>query len=176
MKGSNSILILIIVVAVIVGGVLLTNSNKQSAMPQEQMIAEEQGQETNLPGGSTDFMDKTISNDETPPTDAYAPNSGVYQDFDPALLGNAATGEVVLFFKAGWCPTCGALDRNINSNLDQIPAGVTILKVDYDDSQVLREKYGVKIQHTLVQVDQEGNEIAQWQGSLKLDQLLSEIV
>ncbi len=173
MKSSNIVFILVAVIALVVGGVLLTNSNKQPAIPQDQLIGGEQTQEANLP---SDSVNKAITNDKAPPANAYAPTTGVYQDFDPALIGNAATGDVILFFKAGWCPTCGALDRNINANLDQIPEGVTILKVDYDDSQVLKEKYSVKIQHTLVQVDQDGNEIKQWQGSLKLDQLVSEIV
>jgi len=165
MKSSDIILILVVLTFLIVGGVLLTNSNKQSAIPQDQLIGEEQAQELNLQ-----------VEDKAPIADAYEQPAGVYQDYDPALLGNAATGDVVLFFKAGWCPTCGALDRNINTNLNQIPEGVTILKVDYDDNQALKEKYSVKIQHTLVQVDQDGNEITQWQGSLKLDQLVSEIV
>jgi hypothetical protein len=46
--------------------------------------------------------------------------------------------------------------------MSKIPAGVTIIKTDFDSSTDLRQKYGVTTQYTFVQVDSNGNEIAQW--------------
>ena len=106
---------------------------------------------------------------------ASAQGPGVYADFDQSLLANADNGPTVLFFKAAWCTTCNALDRDIEANLDSLPGNVSILKVDYDKETELKKKYGVRIQHTLVQVDSAGNEINQWNGSLKLNQILSQI-
>ena len=45
------------------------------------------------------------------------------------------------------------------AKLDKIPAGINIVEVDYDSHQDLRVKYGVRTQHTFVQVDQGGNKI-----------------
>jgi thioredoxin 1 len=81
----------------------------------------------------------------------------------------------VLFFHASWCSTCKALASDIESNASDIPAGVTIAQVDYDDATDLRQKYGVTVQHTLVQIDDAGNEIATWSGSRDLASLVAEI-
>ncbi len=90
---------------------------------------------------------------------------------------SAASSEknVVLFFRASWCPTCRALDADIRANLDKIPAKVTILDVDYDTYTDLKQKYGVTYQHTLIQVDASGNQIAKWSGSPTLASLLTNI-
>lgn len=173
MKNFNPIIILLIVIGLIIGGVLFFNVSRQPALVQDQVAQDADLDETTpLRGGS----ENGLTQNGLSQNDAYSPTAGVYQDYDPALLANANMGDVVLFFKAGWCPTCAALDRDLNSKLDQIPEDVTILKVDYDTSQALREKYDVRVQHTLVQVDAEGNELNKWQGSLKLEQLLSEVV
>jgi hypothetical protein len=37
-----------------------------------------------------------------------------------------------------------------------VPEGVAIIKVDYDTSQKLRQKYGVTLQTTIVRVDDNG--------------------
>lgn len=88
--------------------------------------------------------------------------SGVYEPYDPKLLANAATGKVILFFHAVWCPTCHALDSDIRAHLSNIPQGVTILETDYDQETALKQKYGVTIQGTFVQVDQNGNLLKKW--------------
>ena len=82
---------------------------------------------------------------------------------------------MVLFFHASWCPSCRALNEDIEKNINLIPAGTTILKTDYDKETELKKKYGVTTQHTLVQVDEDGNLIEKWSGSSKLEDLLSKI-
>ncbi len=94
----------------------------------------------------------------------YAGNQDKYKDF-----------KVVLSFHAPWCPTCRALDNNINANLGTIPAKTVIVKTDYDSSNDLKRKYGVTYQHTLVQIDASGNKIKKWSGSPELKDLLAEI-
>ncbi|OGG44815.1 hypothetical protein A2673_02150 [Candidatus Kaiserbacteria bacterium RIFCSPHIGHO2_01_FULL_50_13] len=100
---------------------------------------------------------------------------GSYEAYAPEKLALANSGDVVLFFRASWCPTCRALDADIKAHLNDIPAGVAILILDYDTETTLRQKYGVTYQHTLVQVDAGGNQIAKWQGSMTLAALLREI-
>ncbi len=100
---------------------------------------------------------------------------GSYEVYAPEKIAYTETGDTVLFFHAGWCPSCRSLDANIEANKDTISEGVRILKVDYDKETELKKKYGVTTQHTLVQVDKEGNLIKKWSGSPKLMSLISEI-
>jgi len=82
-----------------------------------------------------------------------------------------AKDDVVLFFHASWCPTCKATEENLNADPTGIPAGLTIVKVDYDNSDELKQQYGITTQHTFVQVDAEGNELAKWTGTLTADDI-----
>ncbi len=100
---------------------------------------------------------------------------GTYETYAESKLVLAERGDVVLFFRASWCPTCKALDSNIRSNISAIPGGLTILDVDYDASQALKQKYGVTYQHTFVQVDSKGNLIKKWSGSPTLAALVAEV-
>ncbi len=101
--------------------------------------------------------------------------AGSYVAYSGDKIAMAATGDVVLFFHATWCPSCKALNSDIEKNVSAIPAGVTILKTDYDKEVELKKKYGVTSQHTLVQVDKDGNLIKKWSGGSKLENLLSQI-
>ncbi len=100
---------------------------------------------------------------------------GQYVAYDASKLAFAREGKVVLFFRASWCSECRALDADIRKNLDQIPANVLILDVNYDQSGELKKKYGVIYQHTLVQVDENGTMITKWSGSPELRDLLKEV-
>ncbi len=94
----------------------------------------------------------------------YTANLDKYKDF-----------KVVVYFHAPWCPTCQALDKNINANLGAIPAKTVVVKTDYDSSNDLKKKYGVTYQHTLVQIDASGNKIKKRSGSPELKDVLAEI-
>ena len=76
----------------------------------------------------------------------------------------AQDGPTVLFFKAGWCPTCGIAQKDLDQNLSDLPSNVTIVTVDYDTYTDLKTKYGVTYQHTFVQIDTEANLVAIWNG------------
>ena len=90
-------------------------------------------------------------------------NKGTYEIYTPEKLAQATNGDVVLFFHASWCPTCRAAEASINET--GVPDGLTILKLDYDRELELRQKYGVTVQHTFVQVDENGDLIKKWTGS-----------
>lgn len=87
----------------------------------------------------------------------------------------AAATNRVLFFHASWCPTCKSLDTDIRANESDIPSDLTIFKVDYDSFTDLKKQYVVTTQHTLVQVDADGNLIQKWLGSPTLATLLAKV-
>ena len=102
--------------------------------------------------------------------------AGSYESYESSKVAMAsATHKVVLFFKASWCPTCIAVDKDIKASVKTIPENLTILDVNYDDSSELKKKYGVTYQHTFVQVDAQGNLIKKWSGSPTLVSLISEV-
>jgi len=101
--------------------------------------------------------------------------AGSYEAYSPDKLSRANNGDVVLFFHAGWCPSCRALDKSIEASRSEIPDGLHILKLDYDKEKDLKKKYGVTTQHTLVQVDGQGNLIKKWSGGNNLASITTQV-
>jgi thiol-disulfide isomerase/thioredoxin len=100
--------------------------------------------------------------------------SGLYTKY----AGNLTQYEnknIVLSFKADWCPSCRVMDADIKASLNDIPENVVILELNYDKETDLKKKYGVTSQHTFVQVDTDGNMIKKWSGGSKLEDVLSQI-
>lgn len=109
---------------------------------------------------------------------APAATAGAYIDYaawqsDP---GAYAGTDVVLFFAASWCPTCRRADANLTGDPAAIPAGLTVVKTDFDSSTELKQRYGVTVQHTFVQVDEQGEELTKWTGSETADQIAGKVV
>jgi thiol-disulfide isomerase/thioredoxin len=90
---------------------------------------------------------------------------GGYIDYSEYEANRAAYAgsKVVIFFHAPWCPKCRDTEDSINN--DGVPSGLTIVKADFDSSTDLRQRYGVTVQHTYVQVDRDGNSLQKWTGS-----------
>lgn len=82
--------------------------------------------------------------------------AGTYVPYSEEAFA-AAEGRRWLFFHAGWCPQCRAIENDIKEQ--GAPDGVTILKVNYDSESALKKKYGVTLQTTFIEVDADGNEI-----------------
>jgi len=79
---------------------------------------------------------------------------------DPAAY---AASDVVLFFHADWCPDCRATEESLVT--EGVPDGLTVVKVDFDDSTELRRRYGVTVQHTFVLVEPTGDAGLRWTGT-----------
>lgn len=118
------------------------------------------------------MMEEKAESEDAMMKDEKAPDAmmekGSYEAYSAEKLALADTGDVVLFFRASWCPTCRALDADIKANLSLLPANLTILDVNYDTETALKQKYGVTRQHTLVQVASDGTMIKKWDGSSTL--------
>ena len=98
-------------------------------------------------------------------TDAMsAHGSYVTLDQFSSAMSQYADTSVVYFFFASWCPECQASDKALTFTPAAIPSGVTLVKVDYDTSTALKQKYGVTIHDTFVQVDKSGAKVMAWVG------------
>lgn len=106
-------------------------------------------------GSADSTTTEELSTDQVPDDAGSAGTYVDYADFD-ADRGAYAETDVVLFFHAAWCPTCTQADRNIAADPAGIPAGLTIVKVDFDSSTDLRREYGVTQQHTFVSIEPDG--------------------
>ncbi len=169
---KTNIIWIIVVAVVFIGGYTLFNSGTQTENMKNTTVGEEMGmhEENDMADMEEDKvmkndMDEGMSMDKT----------GSYETYSAEKLSMVDSGDVVLFFKASWCPSCRALDNDIKASLEDIPSGVTILEVNYDTATDLKKKYGVTTQHTLVQVDSDGNMLEKWTGSSNLEQVITKL-
>lgn len=100
---------------------------------------------------------------------------GTFTDYSEAEFTSAVerNDRIVLSFSADWCSTCQALKRNLNNGV--IPDGLTILELDYDTEDEMKQMYGVTFQHTLVEIDANGNSVKKWAGSPDIEAILAEL-
>jgi thiol-disulfide isomerase/thioredoxin len=162
--------IAVIVIIVASGGVYWSNKAKdEKAMIEKQTMEQAEMEKENA------MMDKS-SDSAMMKDEQVMMKSGSYEPFAPSKIALAsASRDVVLFFRASWCPTCKAVDTDIKAHLKDIPENLILLNVDYDNSTDLKKKYGVTYQHTFVQVDSQGNLIHKWSGSQNLAALVAEV-
>ena len=117
--------------------------------------------------GSSDGQD-------TGETIRLSDGAGLYLSYSSAGFDEHADKNRWLFFHADWCPLCVNLEEDIIANLSDIPDEVVIFKVDFDNSDDLRSRYGVSDQTTIVSVDGNGDKIKSHLASL--DQSLAALV
>lgn len=158
----------------VVGGVYSSMGTKEGMVREEMVVNTEKEMVAELPA-ETDSNVMPEKENTMMQQEVAVAMAGSYEAYAPEKIAKASSGDVVLFFHASWCPSCRGLNTSIEGSLGDIPAGVTILKTDYDTQTELKQKYGVTSQHTLVQVDQDGNMIKKWSGSPSLSRLLAEV-
>lgn len=115
--------------------------------------------------------DAMVKDDAMKKDDAMMSKQGSYvtladYDKDPSKY---ADSKKVYFFHASWCPICQGIDKEITADTSKIPAGVTLIKTDFDSSTDLRQKYGVTTQYSFVQIDNSGNQTAKWSATSLTD-------
>lgn len=153
---NNIIVIASVVLLVLVGGGLFV-ANQQPKNTQEEKMAQEK---------AAVMMAKNASS-------RYIPYSKAAYD--------TAVGERrVLYFYATWCPSCKQANENFTANPNKIPEDVVVIRINYNDPDTnqeekdLAKKYGITYQHTFVQVDAQGKELAKWNGG-DTDELITNI-
>ncbi len=182
---NKNIFFIILVVLVIAAGVYMSNNNSDTpGSDQDEKITrviplDKKGEVAGMQEESHDGDDVIAEEDGFGGDIKGEGNTikavGEYVDYDSKLLDRADDGDVVLFFKASWCPSCITLNKALEKSLEEFPEDLTILKVDYDNSKDLKKKYAVTYQHTLVQVDAQGNQITKWNGGDNLNDVLNEL-
>lgn len=112
-----------------------------------------------------------IKNDSTLMRDTSSwVTGGVYAEYTGQI---PSTWDVVLFFHADRCPTCNQAEKNF---LKQgIPAGLTILKVDYDTADDLKKKYNILTQTSYVYVQADGTLIKRWVGGTRIQDIIDQV-
>ena len=196
MNKNTGIIIGVTALVVIVGAIYASTNSKDGAMMakekmeqqamQDQKMAEEKmmmekkimEEKDSMMKADATKTDSMMKKDETSMMEKADTmmKAGSYEAYsvDKVMLASS-THDVVLFFRASWCPTCIAVDKDIKANLGKIPSSLAILDVNYDNSSDLKKKYGVTYQHTFVQVDKDGNMIKKWSGSTTLAKLVAEV-
>ncbi len=165
MKNSKIIIpFFLILVVLAVGAYMLLQNNIVS----ESMVkSDEMSADKDLMSNSK--KDEAMMKDESEKMDSAMQESR-YVEYDQAALANNENKRRVLFFYANWCPTCRPADANFKTNIDKIPDDAILIRVNYKDSETdqqekdLAELYGITYQHTFVQIDEQGKEIAKWNG------------
>ncbi len=103
-----------------------------------------------------------------------------YMPYSESAFSASSDKRRVLFFYASWCPTCRPADAEFSEKVSQIPEDVQLIRVNYndpdtdEDEKALAEKYGITYQHTYVQIDSLGKQVAKWNGGA-LNELLANI-
>ena len=174
---TNTIIGWVVAAVVVLGGGGFLVFYNTGGTPSDDAMVKEEGE--TMQKDDTTIDDSMMKKDDAV-TDPSADGAGAmmkkgsYETYAPEKLAKANSGDVVLFFRASWCPTCRAVDADIRARLSLIPDGLTILDVDYDASSALKQKYGVTYQHTFVQVQADGTLIKKWSGSPTLAALVAE--
>jgi thiol-disulfide isomerase/thioredoxin len=133
------VIILVVIVAIVGGGAYLLASD-DGKQAKDQMMR--------------DTANAPTENTAAEPEPASTNPAGAYVSYAANVIADTS-GTKLLFFHAPWCPQCRAIEADIKAT--GVPSGVTIIKVDYDTNQKLRQKYGVTIQTTVVRVDDAGD-------------------
>lgn len=183
-KGAIVAVVSIIVAVAIIGGIFWVSNHQTEeimmggdtienklSVQQDDRINDESMNKNDETGEDSMMNGDKMMTDE----DMLILQKGGYESYSVDKLSFAENGNVVLFFHASWCPYCRGTDTDLTKNISSIPSDLLILKTDYDTQTTLKQKYGVTYQHTFVQVDPQGNQIAKWSGSETLEDIVSKI-
>jgi thiol-disulfide isomerase/thioredoxin len=150
----KKILIIVAIVIVVCGGLVAVLAFGSKNSPTNNAVSQQ------------DSTEPIVSDpqESTPTTNSEITSLSVgrYETYTASRVAEEGFTQTVLFFHAPWCPECRAFDQAI-ANAD-LADGLQVLKVDYDSSTELRQKYGVTLQSTFVSVDSQGNEVSTWVG------------
>ncbi|MBI4097237.1 MAG: thioredoxin family protein [Candidatus Levybacteria bacterium] len=175
---NKTIVIIGVIVLILVGGGLfVANQNSQKA---EQAKMEQEKEANDLPAGRQVQKDDAGMMKKEDDKMMADKSNARYVEYTKTVLDQSATHRRVLYFYANWCPICKPADANFKANVGKIPEDVTVIRINYNDSDTdqeekdLAKKYGITYQHTFVQIDGQGKEVTKWNGG-QTDELVANI-
>ncbi|MBP9700138.1 hypothetical protein KBD71_02555 [Candidatus Woesebacteria bacterium] len=83
---------------------------------------------------------------------------------EAAVLDYAKVGPTLYFFTSPSCTSCVTANKDFKDNITDLPAGMTIVTVNFDTASALKSKYNVSTAHTYVLIDESGKALSTWQG------------
>ena len=144
---KNPVVIIGILIILSVLGIGTFVFSQKTAVPQAENI------DTDIENNqAADTQQKTAA------SQAIVQNAPRYIEYTKSAFDGAANKRQVLLFYANWCPTCRPADASFLQNKNQIPEDVTLIRVNYNDTdtdaeeKALAQKYGVTYQHTFFQI------------------------
>ena len=169
MNKKNSMIVVAIAAVLLLGGgvsAIKRRDKDNAAMKKTEETAAMMKQEAanGMKHDEAMAKDTTVAADAMKKEEASAATHGTYvtlADYN-ANASKFADSKKVYFFHASWCPICKGINAEIEADITKVPAGVTIIKTDFDTSLDLRKKYGVTTQYTFVQFDGNGTQLAKW--------------
>lgn len=158
----------LIIIAIIMAGIFAYSKSSEQTIMGGDMTDEMGGvmknDESMMTDDSTTKNNSMMEDDTRDEMEEIMSNHGQYLDYSSTEFDKYKNKKRIYFFFAPWCPTCVPTDKEISENEDRIPENTVIFKTDYDSSTELKNRYTITYQHTFVQVDENGNEIAKWNG------------
>ncbi|MEZ5184524.1 MAG: thioredoxin family protein [Candidatus Nanopelagicales bacterium] len=151
------------------------SSESTSPQPSESSMVKDSPSATAPEPAMTEESEPAMTEESEPaktePSESVMAKGGQYVSESKYRADKAAyeDGNTVLFFYAAWCPDCQQTDKSIQQT--GVPEDINIVKVDYDNANDLRKKYGVTQQHTFVLVGPGGEQIKKWTGTFTADDI-----
>ncbi len=147
---NKRVLVIVLALAVLIGGSVAALALTRTSGPDTAAPPVAQARPSAAPS-STPAPTAT-------PAPAPVVSPGVYEDYSDGSIADAtAKGTTLLFFHAPWCGQCRDLESDILEY--GVPDGVTIIKVDFDSRQDVRQQYDVNMRTTFVKLDASGTEV-----------------
>lgn len=140
-----------------------TEDKSSQEEPSEEESMEEEASEEVMEDQSEEPAQEAVSEEVS--EEPVTLSSASYVAYTEGAEATMAGKQKAIFFHAKWCSTCRALDGEINSRLSELPGDTVVFKADFDSDTTLRQKYGVQLQHTVVFVDDSGNETSRLTGA-----------
>ena len=164
-KNNKSVIIIICLsILLAISGIALVIKGRSGTGQSDPVPIKKSDTNQAVNSSSVDANDQVASKNGYVSLSEYQANKSAY-----------SAGKVVLFFNARWCPTCKVLDESLARQIESFPKDLTVVNIDYDKETELKSKYGIRIQHTLVQIDSSGNQIAKWSGGGDLQSITDQL-
>lgn len=152
----NKKILIAIIGLVLISGLFLVFSSQSS---DENEISEN----TNSVSKNTltNQQDELETNKKSEAEENIESNSGLgYIEYSETALADSSGSNRVLFFHAPWCSVCNFYEGQIEEQ--GVPGDITILKIDYDSEDELKQRYNVTTQSTFVLLNEKGEIENSW--------------